>query len=68
VRQEVIDALKSRGLDGSNAPALQLDHPPLIDAYASLQTLSGADQDSPAQIQTSDDQPFPFYGRVRVSW
>ncbi len=68
VRQEVIDALKSRGLDGSNAPALQLDHPPLIDAYAALQTLAGADQDSPAQIQTSDDQPFPLYGRVRVSW
>ena len=69
VRQAIIDALKTRGLDASSAPSLQIDHPPRVDAYAALQTRPGADQDSPVQIVTgADDQPYPFYGRVRVSW
>ena len=69
VRQAIIEALKTRGLDASSAPSLQIDHPPRVDAYAALQTRPGADQDSPVQIVTgADDQPYPFYGRVRVSW
>src|SRR5947209_20553816 len=32
VRQQIIDALKSRGIDATNAPALQDANPPLIDA------------------------------------
>ena len=69
VRQAIIDALKARGLDASTAPAMQLDHPPRIDAYDTLQTRAGADQDAPTQLTFSaDDQPFPLYGRVRVAW
>lgn len=69
VRQQIIDALKSKGLDASNAPSLQPANPPLIDAYAALQPLPGADQDSPTAIATAADaQPFPFYGRVRAAW
>ena len=53
----------------SNSPALQPDHPPLVDAYAELQTRPGADQDAPTQVDSrADDQPFPLYGRVRVAW
>ncbi len=52
-----------------NASALQADHPPLVDAYPALQTRAGADQDSPIAIDSpADDQPFPFYGRIRVGW
>jgi len=69
VRQAIIDALKSKGLDASASPALQADHPPHVDAYAALQTRTDADKDAPAQIAAgADDQPYPFYGRVRVAW
>ncbi len=69
VRQGIIDALKARGLDASQAPALQPDHPPLVDAYAPLQPHPGADQDAPTALDLkADDQPFPLYGRVRVFW
>ncbi|MGZ6143174.1 MAG: hypothetical protein ACXWLM_07535 [Myxococcales bacterium] len=69
VRKAIIDALKSKGLDVSGAPSMQVDHPPLVDAYPALQTLPGADQDSPTAIATAADaQPYPFYGRVRASW
>lgn len=70
VRTAIINALVARGLTGaSSAPALQVDHPPVIDAYAELQTRPGADQDAPSQIQEgADDQPFPLYGRARVGW
>jgi hypothetical protein len=70
VRQAIIDAFKKQpgGFDVSAAPALQPDHPPRVDAYASLQPLPGADQDSPTAIVRSDDQAFPFYGRARVAW
>jgi len=38
-------------------------------AYDALQTRAGADQDAPTQLTSgADDQPFPLYGRVRVSW
>lgn len=64
VRAEII-----KKFNVSTAPALQLDHPPLIDAYAALQTRAGADQDAPTQLTSgADDQPFPLYGRVRVGW
>lgn len=69
VRQEIIDALKAHGIDASQAPALQATNPPVIDAYAALQTLPGADQDAPTNVATSaDQQPFPLYGRARVAW
>jgi len=69
VRQQIVDALSGAGFDASQAPALQPDHPPMIDAYAALATRAGADQDSPAAIvPQADDQPFPFYGRVRAEW
>ena len=69
VRQTVLDALKARGLDASNAPAMQVDHPPVIDAYAALQPRAGADQDAPTLVTSgADEQPFPLYGRVRVGW
>jgi hypothetical protein len=69
VRLEIINALKKQGLDASNTPALQIDHPIAIDAFAALQTRAGADQDAPTAIDgKADDQPFPLYGRVRVGW
>jgi hypothetical protein len=50
-------------------PALQADHPPVVDAYPALQTRPGADADAPAAIDSgADDQPFPLYGRIRVRW
>ena len=55
-RQSIIDALKSHGLDASAAPAMQPDHPPVIDAYAALQTRAGADQDAPTQIDSAADE------------
>ena len=69
VRQAVLDALKAQGIDATNAPALQLDHPPRVDAYDALQTRAFADQDAPTLLTAgADDQPFPLYGRVRVGW
>lgn len=65
VRAAIIQGFPS----AANAPALQADHPPLVDAYDPLAPLPGADQDSPSQIVSrADGQPFPFYGRVRVAW
>ncbi|TMA26605.1 MAG: hypothetical protein E6J78_12670 [Deltaproteobacteria bacterium] len=64
VRQTLINQFNA-----PNARALQADHPPLVDAYPALQTRAGADQDSPIAIDSAaDDQPFPFYGRIRVGW
>ena len=70
VRQGIIDALTKRGLNtAAQAPALQPDHPPLVDAYGPLQTRPLADRDSPTSIEPrADDQPFPLYGRARVAW
>ena len=69
VRQAIIDALKSRGIDASTAPSLQPDHAPLIDAYPPLLPRAGADEDAPTAVEAAaDDQPFPFYGRARVTW
>lgn len=69
VRQEIIRILQGKGLNGSQLAALQLDHPPLIDAYPELAPRPGADADSPTAIDAkADDQPFPLYGRVRVGW
>jgi hypothetical protein len=69
VRQEILDILAQKGVDGSTIPALGIDHPPRIDAYAALHTRPNADQDSPIAIDArADDQPFPLYGRVRAAW
>lgn len=46
-----------------------IDADPKTDGYPALHTLPGAQQDTGNDvIQGADDQPFPFYGRVRVSW
>jgi hypothetical protein len=69
VRQEIIQLLGANGIDGAHMPALQVDHPPVVDAYPALQTRPGADADAPSAIDTAaDDQPFPLYGRIRVRW
>lgn len=69
VRQAIIDAAASLGLDASNAPALQPENPPLVDAYAALEPAAGADDVSTMTIETGmDGQPFPFYGRVTAAW
>ena len=70
VRSTLIATLQQNGFpNASQIPALQPDHPPLIDEYLALPTRAGADADAPTAIATgADDQPFPFYGRVRVGW
>jgi hypothetical protein len=69
VRQALIDSLTPLFADASQIPALQPGNNPLIDAYAPLVPRPGADADSPTAVETgADDQPFPFYGRVRVGW
>ena len=70
VRSTLIATLQQNGFpNASQIPALQPDHPPLIDEYLALPTRAGADADAPTAIDTgADDQPFPFYGRVRVGW
>jgi hypothetical protein len=68
VRQKIVDALTALGFAGT-PPALQADHPPIIDSYAPLAPRADAAQDSPTLLTPkADDQPFPFYGRVRVYW
>jgi hypothetical protein len=70
VRLALINTLQQNGfVNADQAPALQPDHPPLVDTYAPLLPRAGADADSPTAIDTgADDQPFPFYGRARVGW
>lgn len=68
VRKEVQKIATKLGMD-PNAPALQADHPPHIDAYPALPLPAGADQDSPTAIASAvDSQAFPFYGRLRAAW
>jgi len=68
VRQTIIDALAQQGITG-DVPALHEDVPPVVGHFASLTPRAGADLDAPtALVQTADDQPFPFYGRVRAYW
>jgi hypothetical protein len=69
VRQQIIQLLGANGINGSQMPALQANHPPVVDAYPALQTRPGADADAPSAIDSgADDQPFPLYGRIRVRW
>lgn len=50
-------------------PALKPENPPVVDAYTALAPQPDADADAPtAIIEGADDQPFPFYGRVRAAW
>jgi hypothetical protein len=68
VRQMIVDALTSMGFT-NDVHALHPDVSPIIDVYPALAPRDGADADSPTEIvQGADDQPFPFYGRVRVYW
>ncbi len=70
VRQKLIDIAVSMGFsDAASNPALAADHPPRIDHYNPLVPRPGADKAAPtAIIDGADDQPFPFYGHVRVGW
>ncbi len=70
VRQKLIEVAKAQGFDNADTvPALSADSPPRVDHYDPLVPRPGADQDAPTAIVTgADDQPFPFYGRVRVGW
>lgn len=68
VRQLIVDALDGQGLP-SDVPALQADTPTLVDQYAALAPRAGVSDDNPvAIVRSADDQPFPFYGRVRIGW
>jgi hypothetical protein len=68
VRQKIIDTLNGLGFT-NDIPALHVDHPPIIDSYAPLAPHADAALDTPTLLKPmADDQPFPFYGRVRVYW
>jgi hypothetical protein len=68
VRMAALEALAQQGFTG-DIPALHEDVPLIIDQYAPLAPRASASADAPTEIATgADDQPFPFYGRVRVSW
>jgi hypothetical protein len=68
VRQLIIDALKQQGLPG-DAVALRPETDTVVDEYMPLQPRGSAGGDGPtAVIGSADDQPFPFYGRVRIGW
>jgi hypothetical protein len=68
IRQKVIDVFHSLGFNGDYV-ALHQDQSPYIDGYAPLRPHADAALDSPTAItQSADDQPFPFYGRVWVTW
>jgi hypothetical protein len=67
VRQLVVDALAQRGIH--DVAAVQEGSSIAIDQYAPLAPRAGADSDQPSGVvEKADDQPFPFYGRVRVGW
>ena len=69
VRMALINSLAPLFPNASQIPALQPGNDPLIDKYDTLLLRAGADADSPTTIDVNaDDQPFPFYGRVRVAW
>lgn len=68
VRQQIIDALMQQGLPG-DAVALRPETATIVDNYMPLQPRGAADADGPTGVTGSaDDQPFPFYGRVRIGW
>ena len=68
VRQLILDALAQKGFTG-DIPALHIDTAPIIETFAPPAPRASADRDQPSAITGgADDQPFPFYGRVRVSW
>jgi hypothetical protein len=68
IRQQIIDDLAQQGFTQS-IPALQPDASPMVETFAPLAPLAGAELDAPtAIVGCADDQPFPFYGRARVYW
>ena len=70
IRLALIQKLKENGVPNPESlPALQPGNHPRIDAYPALSPQAGADADSPTGIVSdANDQPFPFYGRVRAAW
>ena len=70
IRLALIQKLKESGVPNPESlPALQPENHPRIDAYPALSPRAGADADSPTGIVSdANDQPFPFYGRVRAAW
>jgi hypothetical protein len=67
VRQLIVDAVKAQGLP-TDAVALRPETATIVDEYMPLQPRGSASADSPTGVVGSDDQPFPFYGRVRIGW
>jgi hypothetical protein len=68
VRKEIIKLMAKLGF-ATDAPGLQADHPPHVDAYAVLKPRPDAGLAVPtAWIEHADDQPYPFYGRVHAGW
>lgn len=68
VRKEIIKLMTKLGFS-ADAPGLQADHPPHVDAYAQLKPRPDAALASPtAVVEHADDQPYPFYARIHVGW
>lgn len=68
VRQLIVDTLKQQGLPADGV-ALRPETASIVDEYMPLQPRGSANADGPiAVVGSADDQPFPFYGRVRVGW
>jgi hypothetical protein len=67
VKQMIYDRLCNHG-KGDCLPYAGIDRDPIIDRYPDQHPLAGAGAASPILISTADTQPFPFYGRVQVSW
>jgi hypothetical protein len=69
VKQKIYDRICSNaGLCGPGIRYVGIERDPLIDSYPTQSPLAAAGADSPSAVSSADDQPFPFYGRVRVSW
>jgi hypothetical protein len=68
VRQLIVDAVMQQGLPVDTAP-FRPETATVVDEYMPLQPRGSANADSPTAVSRSaNDQPFPFYGRVRVGW
>ena len=68
VRSKIVEVLRGAGFTG-NFDALREDRPPLINAFAPLRPPADDGTWTGREIKSDqDDQPYPFYGRVRVAW
>jgi hypothetical protein len=69
VKQRIYGTLCSEaGLCGPGIYYQGIERDPLIDSYPSQFPLPAAAADGPLGVASGDNQPFPFYGRVRVYW